>query len=84
MESQTIFDVVLGAAMVLGGWWMRVMWESLKDLRDQDQILADKVSQIEVLVAGEYIKRDEFDRSIQRIFDKLDLIDAKLSNKADR
>lgn len=84
MESQTIFDLVLGALMLAGGWIMRVMWESLKELRTQDQELAEKVSQIEILVAGEYVKRSEFERSIQRIFDKLDIIDAKLSNKADR
>lgn len=84
MDGQTIFDVVLGVAMLLGGWVMRMMWESLKELREQDEKLADKVSAIEVLVAGEYIKRDEFERAIQRLFDKLDLIDQKLSKKADR
>lgn len=63
---------------------MRVMWESLKELRHQDQELAEKVSQIEVLVAGEYIKRSEFDRSVQRILDKLDAMDEKLSGKVDR
>jgi len=84
MESQTIFDVVLGVTMLLGGWIMRMMWESLKELRTQDQELAEKVSQIEVLVAGEYVKRSELDRAIQRIFDKLDIIDAKLSSKADK
>ena len=84
MDGKTLFDVVLGVAMLLGGWWMRMMWESLKELRKQDQELAEKVSQIEVLVAGEYVKRSELDRAIQRIFDKLDIIDSKLSNKADK
>jgi len=84
MDGKTLFDVVLGVAMLLGGWVMRMMWESLKELRTQDQELAEKVSQIEILVAGEYVKRSEFERSVQRIFDKLDIIDAKLSNKADR
>ena len=84
MDGQTLFDMVLGVAMLLGGWVMRMMWESLKELRTQDQELAEKVSQIEVLVAGEYVKRSELDRAIQRIFDKLDIIDSKLSNKADK
>jgi len=84
MESQVIFDLVLGVLMVIGGWIMRVMWESLKDLRHQDRELADKVAKIEVLVAGEYVKKDEFERMTYRLFEKLDAIEAKLSQKVDR
>jgi len=35
-------------------------------------------------VAGEYVKREDFDRAIDRIFDKLDHIALKLDQKADR
>jgi len=46
--------------------------------------LMDKVSKIEVLVAGAYVKRDEFDRALTRLFEKLDHIDSKLDSKADK
>ena len=50
----------------------------------QDQTLADKVARIEVLVAGEYVKKDEFERAIERLFDKLDHIEMKIDQKADK
>lgn len=84
MEPQALFNLAISAAGALAGWWLKVMWDSLCDLRDQDQHLADKVSRIEVLVAGEYVKREDFDRAIERIFDKLDHISLKLDQKADR
>lgn len=60
------------------------MWDSLRDLRDADKELAEKVSKIEVLVAGEYVKHDDLDRLSDAIFKKLDRIEFKLDSKADR
>lgn len=82
--TQELFNIVVGVAGALGGWWLKVMWESLKDLAEQDQRLAEKVSKIEVLVAGAYVTREEFDRAIVRLFDKLDHIELKIDAKADK
>lgn len=82
--TQELFNIAVGVAGALGGWWLKVMWESLKDLRDQDAKLAEKVGRIEVLVAGTYVSREEFDRAINRLFDKLDHIELKIDAKADR
>lgn len=82
--TQELFNIVVGVAGALGGWWLKVMWESLKDLTEQDQRLAEKVSKIEVLVAGAYVTREEFDRAIVRLFDKLDHIELKIDAKADK
>ena len=84
MEFQDLFNAAMGALLVLGGWFMRIMWDSLQGLQRQDRELADKVSKIEVLVAGEYVKKDDFDRVIERLFDKLDHIELKIDNKADK
>jgi len=82
--TQELFNIVVGVAGALGGWWLKVMWETLKDLQTADKELMDKVSKIEVLVAGAYVKREEFDRALNRLFEKLDHIDAKLDSKADK
>ena len=66
------------------GWFLNVAWSSLKSLQEQDRSLADKVARIEVLVAGEYVKKDDFERVIERLFDKLDHIEIKIDNKADK
>lgn len=69
--------------LILGGL-IKAMWDSYKDLKKADSALADKVNQIEVLVAGQYVKRDDFDRVANQIFSKLDKISDKLDKKADR
>lgn len=69
--------------LVLGGL-IKAMWDSYKELKKADLSLADKVNSIEVLVAGQYVKREDFDRVANQIFSKLDKISDKIDRKADR
>lgn len=84
MDFQDLYNTAMGFVLALGGWVMRVIWDNLKDLRTQDLALAEKVSRIEVLVAGEYVKKDELERAVQRLFDKLEHIEMKIDRKADK
>lgn len=83
-DAQLAFNIVASVAGFLGGWWLKVMWDALKDLQQADRALTDKVAAIEVLVAGGYVTRDEFERSLNAVFTKLDRIYELLSKKADR
>jgi len=69
--------------LILGGF-IKAMWDSYKELKKTDSELAEKVNQIEVLVAGTYVKRDDFERVAHAIFSKLDKISDKMDNKADK
>jgi hypothetical protein len=84
MDFQDLYNTAMGFVLALGGWVMRVIWDNLKDLRTQDTALAEKVSRIEVLVAGEYVRKDELERVVQRLFDKLEHIEMKIDRKADK
>jgi len=82
--SQEIFNIAIGIISTLGGWWLKVMWDSLKELQSADKDLTEKVSRIEILVAGNYVKREEFERALERLFVKLDSIELKIDAKADK
>lgn len=82
--DQTIINWLLAGFGGLIGFLLNSVWQAVKDLQTADRILADKVSGIEVLVAGDYVKRADFDRTIERLFQKLDHIEMKINEKADR
>ena len=84
MDAQQIINTLVGVVGALGGWWMRIMYQSLEELKAQDTKLAEKVSNIEILVAGKYVTREDFDKKIDAMFSKLDKIDNKLDSKADK
>ena len=83
-EYQVFFDVAVGMIGVLGGWILNTVWGAVKDLQAADKELAEKVGEIEVLVAGRYISRDEFNNVLYQVFTKLDNIRDLVSQKADR
>ena len=84
MPIQDIINAAIGVAGALGGWWLKTIWEALRELQKADQMLAEKVSAIEVLVAGQYIRRDEFEKIATALFSKLDKIYERLESKADK
>jgi hypothetical protein len=84
MDQQQLFNYVIAVTGALGGWWMKAMWEALKDLQKADKDLTDKVTAIQVLVAGEYATRADFKSLSNAIFTKLDRIEDKLDAKVDK
>lgn len=84
MDGQTAFNVAVALAGGLGGWVLNNIKSSIDSLHKSDAMLTDKVQAIEVLVAGQYVRRDDMDKISAAIFTKLDRIEAKLDGKADK
>jgi len=84
MDTQTLINTAFALIGALGGWVLNNLKSSIDELRKADAMLADKVQQIEVLVAGTYVKREELDKIAAAIFTKLDRIEAKIDNKMDK
>jgi hypothetical protein len=82
--DQTIINWLLAGFGALIGFLLNSVWQAVKDLQTADKVLAEKVGNIEVLVAGAYVKKDEFTQSINALFAKLDKIEDKLDKKADK
>ena len=84
MDHQMMFNIAIGLISSMLGWWLNNVWTSLKELQEVDRELAEKVASIEILVAGQYVTRDEFNNVLSQVFAKLDRIIEKLNEKADR
>lgn len=81
---QTIINFLFTVAGALGAWIMKFFYDKLHDLSVQDMLLADKVQHIEVLVAGEYVKKSELIQMQNTLLNKLDRIESKLDGKMDK
>jgi hypothetical protein len=81
---QEFYDWILTGFSAVLGFLLHAVWEATKDLQRADAELTKRVSEIEVLVAGNYVTRQEFDRVIDKLFNKLDNIEMKLDKKADK
>ena len=81
---QEFYDWVLSGFCAVLGFLLNAVWQAVKDLQRADNELTKRESEIEVLVAGNYVTRHEFDMVVQRLFAKLDSIDRKLDSKVDK
>lgn len=81
---QTFFNIAIVLIGFLGGWVLNSLKSSIDSLHKADRSLTEKVQSVEVLVAGHYVKRDDFDKISSEIFRRLDKIYDKLDDKADK
>lgn len=84
MDWQAAFNVVMGVGLVMLGWMLRSLSEAMRDLRNEDKNLADRVAGLSTVVATDYVRKDDFRAFADAIFSKLDRIEDKLDGKADR
>ncbi len=79
-----MLDWALGILGMLGGFLLNAVWKSVKELREADKELAEKVASVDKLVAGDYVRRDEFQDMTKALFSKLDMIEDKVDRKIDK
>lgn len=82
--DQNLINILVAICGALGGWYLKVIGEALRDLQVADKELASKVGSIEILVAGSYVRREEMERIVINISSKLDRIEQKLDQKEDK
>jgi hypothetical protein len=82
--DQTLINWLLGGFGALIGFLLNAVWQAVKDLQKSDKELAAKVAEIEVLVAGDYVRKSEFQNNITALFAKLDKIEDKIDRKVDK
>jgi hypothetical protein len=84
MDYQVMFNIVLGGFSFLCGFLLNNIWNEVKSLQETDKRTVDRLSAIETFVAGNYVTRQEFSHTMDRLFTKLDEIGTGLNGKVDR
>lgn len=77
MDMQGLLNMVLGSALAIGGWFVRQMWDAVKDLKED-------VKEIEVNLPTNYVQKKDLDARLDRIESLLDKLYEKLDSKADK
>lgn len=84
MDMQTAFNIAVGLAGALGGFFLKSIWDAIKDVQGADTAMAGEITSLKVLVAGNYVTRNEYRDDMSGIKDALKRIEDKLDSKADK
>jgi hypothetical protein len=82
--DQTIINWALSVVSLLGWFMLNAVWQAVKDLQSADKDLADKVAAVDKVIAGDYVRREEFADMTKALFSKLDRIEDKVDRKIDK
>ena len=88
MDSQNIFDWMVGIGGAVIGWMLKVIWEAIRDVRNE-------IKELDKQMHDDFVRRDDFKEAIREIkddmregFNKVDrtlgLIFKKLENREPR
>lgn len=84
MDYQFLFNLAYGALGALVMFLIVNTNKKIDRLAAEDRELLLKVSALQILVAGQYVTRAEFDTKVDAFFAKLDSIDDKLDRRSSR
>ena len=82
--DQVLINWMMGGFGAAIAFILRVIWEGLRELQKADLELASRVNEVQLLVAGQYVKREDLEKIQDALFKKLDRIENKLDGKVDR
>lgn len=77
MDTQNLFNLATGAAIGIGGWFARQLWDSV-------QALKKDVHAIEIDLPKSYVMKDDLDKRMAHIEEMFQRIYDKLDGKADK
>lgn len=77
MDTQSLINLAVGAALSVFGWFARELWGAVKELQRDLHL-------IEVDLPKEYVQKIDLDKRMQHIEDMFQRIYDKLDAKADK
>lgn len=78
--EQSIYNIVVGLAGFLCAWVLKTFNDELKERRQADHALRNKVQAIELLVAGQYVRKDDLEKFGDAIFKRLDKMEERITS----
>lgn len=79
-ESFNLYTIILGCAGFLAVLYVKNMDKKIADAKELAASASSKIHTIEVLVAGNYVKKEDHDKTTEAMFKKLDRIEDKLDD----
>lgn len=80
MDFQFIINLVGAAALGVGGWFARQLWDSVKELKND-------VASIRLHVSDAYVKKsevDSFKQDMDKRFDRVEMLLDRLFDRLDQ
>lgn len=80
VDYQILFNGAIGLLSAIFGWFMHIMYDSLRELQRADFRLNEEIYKVSLLIAADYVKRPDIDKLSQDISAKFESIRNDIKN----
>ena len=84
LEVQYLFNVLFVALLGVVSWYVKQTSADIQALKTTDDKINRDLTEMRILVVGQYATRAELTDMVKALFAKLDRIEEKISRKVDR
>jgi hypothetical protein len=87
MDLQTAFNIAAGVISIFGGlagWHLKGINDRLKEIEKKNASQDEALAAVRELLPTIYVRRDDFSKVIDALFDALRRIEDKLDTKVDK
>lgn len=84
METQGLFNIAVACAGAFGGFLIKSILDSVKELKHTDDVLHKRVTELVSDLPATYLRRDDFMQYLNRMEKTLERIEKKIDEKADK
>lgn len=64
MDSQAVFDWIVGIGGAIVGWMLKMIWEAIRDMRSE-------IKELDKQMHDDFVRRDDFKEAIREIKDDM-------------
>ena len=84
IDMQYLFNLLFVTLLGIVSWYVKRTSADIQTLQTTDDKMNRDLTEMRILVAGQYVTRAELTDMMKALFTKLDRIEEKISLKADR
>ena len=84
IDMQYLFNLLFVTLLGIVSWYVKRTSADIQTLQTTDDKINRDLTEMRILVAGQYVTRAELTDMMKALFTKLDRIEEKISLKADR
>lgn len=84
IDMQYLFNVLFVSLLGIVSWYVKQTSADIQTLQTTDDKINRDLTEMRIMVAGQYATRAELTDMMKALFAKLDRIEEKISQKADR
>lgn len=84
MDYQVLFNITVGIIGTIGGWFLHVIYDSIRELQKADFRLNEEIHRVSLLIAGDYAKQSDLEKLGIMLTEKIQMFEDRIEKQMEK